>query len=490
MAADFSVVAIIAAYNEADIIGQVVRALIEQGVGVYVLDDGSTDGTVAAVEPFVGNGVIGIERRMLAGTPAGAPAVFEWARILHRKAQLASELAADWFIHHDADEFRESPWAHLSLRDAVRQVDALGYNAIDFASLDFWPDHDRFRPGDDVREAFTRHGAQKSYDRVQIRCWKKAADVDLASTGGHEARFAERRVFPVRFILRHYPIRGQAHGERKVFRERQRRFLEQERAQGWHVQYDQLREGASFVRDPETLTPYDADAVRVALTLRHRGVEDLEAALGSSQALADARGHEIVRLRDELARACADLGARTAALGERWADIARMNDELVAKHAEAAALRNDLGQQRKMLGDARAELAARNDEAAGLRTELTAVSAAAESRSRALAALNAQLVAASAALDSTRASLHGRDQELGARVAEVGHLNAGLAASRDEAQGLRRALDLQAAEIDRWRSAIADRDRRLDDVHRSWSWRLTSPLRALVGTFARRRRRG
>ena len=35
---DFSVVAIIAAYNEADIIGQVVADLIAQGVSVYLLD--------------------------------------------------------------------------------------------------------------------------------------------------------------------------------------------------------------------------------------------------------------------------------------------------------------------------------------------------------------------------------------------------------------------------------------------------------------------
>ena len=73
--------------------------------------------------------------------------------------------------------------------------------------------HDRFEPGGDIREAFPYYSEQAPYDRVQIRCWKKAPDVDLASSGGHEARFEGRRVFPLRFILRHYPIRGQAHGE-------------------------------------------------------------------------------------------------------------------------------------------------------------------------------------------------------------------------------------------------------------------------------------
>ncbi len=68
------------------------------------------------------------------------------------------------------------------------------------------------------------------YDHLQIRCWKKTDRIDLAATGGHDAHFPSRSVFPLRFILRHYPIRSQAHGERKVFEERQNRFLDCERA--------------------------------------------------------------------------------------------------------------------------------------------------------------------------------------------------------------------------------------------------------------------
>src|SRR6266511_3568333 len=99
MAPDFSVVAIIAAYNEADLIAHVVGDLIEQGLQVYFLDDGSTDGTVAAVEPFLGRGVLAIEP--LAQSTNGSTSEFEWERILRRKADLARELDAQWFIHHD-----------------------------------------------------------------------------------------------------------------------------------------------------------------------------------------------------------------------------------------------------------------------------------------------------------------------------------------------------------------------------------------------------
>jgi glycosyltransferase involved in cell wall biosynthesis len=49
-----AVVALIAAFNEADIIGEVVRALVDEGVRVYFIDNHSTDGTVAEVERFRG----------------------------------------------------------------------------------------------------------------------------------------------------------------------------------------------------------------------------------------------------------------------------------------------------------------------------------------------------------------------------------------------------------------------------------------------------
>jgi hypothetical protein len=143
------------------------RRLIDRGSG-HLLDDGSTDRTIALVERSLGRGVLGIER--LADTVTDAvPAGFEWERILLRKTQLAAELDANWFIHHDADEFRESPWPHLSLHDAIRWVDSLGFNAIDFSSLDFWPVHDAFRAGDDVRHAFTFYAEPAPHDRIQIR---------------------------------------------------------------------------------------------------------------------------------------------------------------------------------------------------------------------------------------------------------------------------------------------------------------------------------
>jgi len=351
-----SVVAIIAAYNEADVIHHVVRDLIEQGVRVYFLDDGSTDGTVAAVEPFVGRGVLAIET--LDAPPGnGAVRPFAWERILQRKAQLAAELDADWFIHHDADEFRESPWPYLSLADAIRRVDALGFNAIDFAGLDFWPTGETFRPGDDVRKAFPFYTERAPYDRVQVRAWKKTgAVVDLASSGGHDVQFSNRNVFPVRFVLRHYPIRGQAHGERKVFTERRNRFVEAERARGWHVQYDAAAPGDSFLRNPSTLTRYDPDAIRIRLAIRHRGVEALEAQLEESRVRIDAQREALEAEQQRVVRTNAELEARRRDIDAQRREVEGLKRELEAHYRALDAAHVDLRAKCADLDSHRAEI--------------------------------------------------------------------------------------------------------------------------------------
>lgn len=411
-----AVVAIVSAYNEADVVGWVVRDLIAQGVSVYFLDDGSTDGTMEAVSPFVNRGVLRIEQLGAAGS---TPERFEWEKILRRKEELAIEIEADWFIHHDADEFRESPWRGMALADAVALVDRLGFNAIDALSLDFWPTHDRFEAGTDVREAFTHYAPGASHDRRQIRCWKKSgARVDLASSGGHEAQFPGRRVFPIRFVQRHYPVRGQAHGERKVVLERGARFSPAERARGWHVQYDQAP--ASFLRDPATLTPFDGDRVRAELAINHRGVEELE---DTQRALS-----------------------------------ARLNQEAAAL---AAARREVRDLEQKIAAESTALREARAAHQEAVAAHQTAVAAHCRQRDE---------------WDASRRELEGRQRRLEERLAatqrDVDELRARLTATEGD-------LAARERDLDGHRRALGDATRRLLAVEQSWSWRLASPARSI-----------
>jgi hypothetical protein len=247
----------------------------------------------------------------------------------------AATLDADWFIHHDADEFRESPWPGVTLRESLRRVEAAGYTAVDFEVLHFWPT-DADTDALDVRGRMPYHEPARPWDEVQIKCWKKTGQpVDLVSSGGHEVVFEGRRVFPIPFLLRHYPIRSQAHGERKVFQERRARFKPSERARGWHVQYDQFEEGASFVRDAASLTRYDEASVKQALWLRHRDVERL------SRERAD-----LARDRASLARALEELQSAHAHVLEK---AEALSHESRVQREELDRLRADFADQQREL---------------------------------------------------------------------------------------------------------------------------------------------
>jgi hypothetical protein len=382
---EFKVVAIISAHNEVDIIAHVIGHLIHEGVGVYLLDHGSTDGTARAAGPFLGRGLIAIEPFPDERFPA-ARDQFAWADILTRKSELATELEADWFLHQDADEFRESPWEGLSLRDAIRRVDRFGYNAIDFELFDFWPTDNSFRSGDDPRAVLRYYERGRTWNKRQVKCWKRQSEpTDLVSSGGHEALFPDRRVFPLRFILRHYAIRSDEHGTRKVFAERRPRFAPEEVDRGWHVQYADVQEGHSFVRSPDALVEYDGDAARLALVLGHRGVDDVQASLDASTTERDQLRIDARALCDDVSRLRAESAANRAALterdqqlrdqsvridslvaGQRRLDerVAVLGDQLAARVAEVSLLAENVEQARTLVATRERELRVLDDQLA------------------------------------------------------------------------------------------------------------------------------
>jgi hypothetical protein len=245
----FRVVAIVTAYNEEDIIGPAIEKLVGDGVGVYVVDNWSTDRTGEIVRGFEGRGLVGLER-----FPAAPSESFALRKLLKRIAGIAAGLDADWFIHHDADERRCGPWPGLGLRDSLWRVDRAGFSAVDHTVVNYQPVDDSFEPGSDFEEHFRYFEFGRSSDLLlQVKAWKNVGRVDLAGSAGHQVAFAGRRIFPYKFLLKHYSIRSQAHGEKKVFRERVPRWDRHERVRGWHRHYDAVEPGRSFLRDPREL---------------------------------------------------------------------------------------------------------------------------------------------------------------------------------------------------------------------------------------------
>lgn len=256
------ILAIIAAHNEGDVIYHVLRDLIENGIQVYLIDDASTDNTVKEAERLLRKGLIHLEK-----TPVEKSTRYVWRDLLARKEAIAREISPDWCIHADADEFREAPWIGTTLAQAFHIVDEAGYSAVNFELLNFRPTEDSFKSGTDVRKSLVRYERGSDCDRLQIKAWKHSPNVsvDLVSSGGHEARFTGRIIFPIPFILRHYPLRSVQQIRQKIAYDRCSRFDSLERSAGWHIQYDGFEAKEPKLWKPSALEEYDGNAVRLEI---------------------------------------------------------------------------------------------------------------------------------------------------------------------------------------------------------------------------------
>jgi hypothetical protein len=263
----FRVVAILKTHNEADLIAPSIMRLVRGGIDVYVVDNWSTDGTYEIAERFSGRGVIGLERF----PAAGRGGTYHWRPLLERTEELAATLPGNWFVHHDADEYRESPFAGLTLRDGLWYADACGFNAVDFTVVNFSPVDDGYVAGTDFVPYF-RHWSfgDRSGHFVQVKAWKQTGQrVCLAASGGHVAEFEGRRVFPYKCLLRHYPFRTRAQAQRKVHEDR---VVHPEERGRMNTHYDLYRDPNSVMRDPATLPVFDTAFAEEFMVERLTGI--------------------------------------------------------------------------------------------------------------------------------------------------------------------------------------------------------------------------
>lgn len=246
------VTAIMTAFNEDDIIFHSIKRLINQEIYVYVIDNWSDDSTYQITKQYEGNKFfLGIEKY----PPEGPGKYYNWAELLRRKEEVALEIEADWFINMDVDEIRDSPWPEINLKEGIFHVDRMGFNAIDHTELTFRPIDNQFIPGTDFSEYFKCcRITPPSWDYFQVKAWKNTGrPFSFHQSAGHQVTFEGRRVYPYKFLLRHYPIRSQSHGEKKIFTHRKPRYNPEEKSRGWHVHYDSYQQGCSFIHRPEEL---------------------------------------------------------------------------------------------------------------------------------------------------------------------------------------------------------------------------------------------
>lgn len=244
------IVALIAAFNEERFIRNALQHLADQGVETYVIDNESTDATRDIVESFRGSGVAGVETFARHG-------VFAAGAILRRKEQLHLELAADWYIHYDADTILQAPNPYGTLAEGIAAVDRAGDNAINFDEFLFVPtgpqdDHDNDRYIEEMR----RYVYMDVQPLFRINAWKNLGQRIRLADGGHRVVFDGRRVHAESFIMRHYMVLSSAHLARKYG---QRRYPRAELLRGWHGRHATVRPGNIGYPDPMDLRELSID---------------------------------------------------------------------------------------------------------------------------------------------------------------------------------------------------------------------------------------
>jgi len=245
------IIALLATFNEQRFIGSCLDHLARHGIDAYVIDNDSTDDTIAIVRQFAGRNVIGIESFPRHGS-------YPWRTILERKESLAAELDADWFMHADPDEIRLPPVPEQTLAEAFAQADAAGYNAVNFMEFTFVPtrqspDHDH---ADYLRTMRWYYPFEPVFPN-QLKAWKKQlGPIDLASTGGHRVEFPGLRMCPTSFPMRHFLYLSAAHAIRKYVR---RVYDPSELAVGWHRARARLTAENIVLQDESALRVYEGD---------------------------------------------------------------------------------------------------------------------------------------------------------------------------------------------------------------------------------------
>jgi hypothetical protein len=93
----------------------------------------------------------------------------------------------------------------------------MGFNAVDHTVLVFHPTDDEYAAGVDFGTYFRwfEFGDRPGHFR-QVKAWKNLGiEIDLAGSGGHEVHFPGPTNLSPKFLLQHYPVRSQRHGEKK-----------------------------------------------------------------------------------------------------------------------------------------------------------------------------------------------------------------------------------------------------------------------------------
>jgi glycosyltransferase involved in cell wall biosynthesis len=183
-------------YNDADILEDSIRHLLDNNHELIVWDHGSTDNTRLVLDKYE---EFFVERKFI-------PREFDFYKLYQRMSQHLIDNYIkdfDWVSWPDQDEILEGPSRGKSYYDYITDVFRSKYNWIEFNNFNYW-----FTKDDDalIKSPVKRIRHYSIFPNCapRIRSWR--ASVTNIREFNHNPLPGEK--YPTRFNLCHYPMRS------------------------------------------------------------------------------------------------------------------------------------------------------------------------------------------------------------------------------------------------------------------------------------------
>jgi hypothetical protein len=236
-----SVLAIMSARNEAGYIETTLRTLLEEGLEVILIDNGSIDGTRELAQQFLGDGLLDVRH-------LGWNGHLDLAQLLELKQQLFADSRHEWHMHVDADEW---PRAHLddaTLADFLMREVSTGFSVVNFDEFVFLPPYGVDMWAQDYRKMALSYYFFEPTPKRLMRAWRrKGATWDIAGAGHRLSHVPDSAIYPQNLTMRHYIGLSFSHA---ITKRANRSYPAAALARGWHRNRLDLRAARPVIDSP------------------------------------------------------------------------------------------------------------------------------------------------------------------------------------------------------------------------------------------------
>ncbi len=242
--------ALLLCYNDDDMLAPVIEHLVANRHDVVVLNHGSEDRTEEIALAYVGRGVI--DYQWLNRDEVPFKGLYATAG---RYVVATYGDRYDWLSWPDQDEILEGPDLARPYHEQVSDVLAAGHDWIEFLNFVFW-----YTEADDPAVvdpvARLRHYSLYRSASPRIRGWRMGCTNERKMGNANPPLGLQS---PLRFPLRHYPMRSAVQARRRATHDRNQPGF-QRGDKNWH--YQRFREAEESLRVPaEKLHRFDGTAL-------------------------------------------------------------------------------------------------------------------------------------------------------------------------------------------------------------------------------------